>query len=90
MKVLVPLIAILLGPADVVNGRRLFARDQKYQDTPEASVISFAKGMLIEIAPENLYVYILKSPFKMQLSDWIFIFIDFPFLSVQVSFKTYF
>ena len=64
MKVLVPLIAILLGPADVVNGRRLFARDQKYQDTPEASVISFAKGMLIEIAPENLYVYILKSPLR--------------------------
>ena len=57
MKVLVPLIAILLGPADVVNGLRLFTRDQKYQDTPEASVISFAKGMLIEIAPENLCTF---------------------------------
>ena len=57
MKLLVPLIVILLGPADVVNGRKLFARDQKYQDTPEASVISFAKGMLIKIASENLCIF---------------------------------
>ena len=57
MKLLIPLIVGLLG-TPLVNGnsrfkKRVFARDQKYQDTPEASVLSFAKGMyhmLIKIA----------------------------------------
>ena len=57
MKLLIPLIVGLLGTS-LVNGssgfkKRVFARDQKYQDTPEASVLSFAKGMystLIKIA----------------------------------------
>ena len=54
MKLLIPLIVGLLG-TPLVNGnsgfkkkefkKRVFARDQKYQDTPEASVLSFAKGM---------------------------------------------
>ena len=48
MKLLIPLIVGLLG-TPLVNGnsrfkKRVFARDQKYQDTPEASVLSFAKG----------------------------------------------
>ena len=57
MKLLIPLIVGLLG-TPLVNGnsgfkKRVFARDQKYQDAPEASVLSFAKGMystLIKIA----------------------------------------
>ena len=72
MKLLIPLIVGLLG-TPLVNGnsrfkKRVFARDQKYQDTPEASVLSFAKGMyptLIKIALGYLCLVINNGVKKM-------------------------
>ena len=57
MNILIPLIYGVLGLVAVVNGfserRTVFARDQKYQDTPEASVLTFAKGMYVCMLEAN-------------------------------------